>query len=106
MKDQSDREMARLTRRSLLTGAIATAAGAGLWAYVDMSPEYDNVPSALRRGLQVNEKMSRTIFNGDRLAPEFPLDKAVKKVRVNEASPCPCRSPKSKACRIPSKSTN
>ncbi len=28
MKDQADRDMARLTRRSLLTGAIATAAGA------------------------------------------------------------------------------
>ena len=84
MKDSVDQEISRRTRRSLLTGGIAAAAGAGLWAWIANSPAEENIPGALRRGLQFNEKLSRGIFNGDRRAPEFPLDQAVKKVRVNE----------------------
>lgn len=84
MKDPADFDMSRRTRRSLLTGGIAAAAGAGLWAWIANSPSEEGIPRALRRGLQVNEKLSRGIFNGKRLAPEFPLDQAVKKVRVNE----------------------
>jgi len=84
MKDPVELEIGRKTRRSLITGGIATLAGAGLWAWVSNSPDEEGIPQALRRGLQVNEKMSRGIFNGKRLAPEFPLERAVKKVRVNE----------------------
>lgn len=84
MKDPVDIEIARRTRRSLLTGGIATLAGAGLWAWVANSPKEEGIPQVLRRGLQQNEKLSRGIFNKQRLAPEFPVDRAVTKVRVNE----------------------
>ena len=84
MKDAVDQEIARKTRRSLLTGGLAAFAGAGLWAWIANSPEEEGIPQVLRRGLQQNEKLSRGIFNKSRLAPEFPLDQAVKKVRINE----------------------
>ena len=82
--DNVDREIAQKTRRSLITGGVAALAGAGLWAWVANSPDEEHIPQALRRGLQMNEKLSRGIFNKNRLAPEFPVEKAVQKVRVNE----------------------
>jgi len=83
-KDPVDLEIGRKTRRSLITGGIAAAAGLGLWGWLANSPEENGTHPLLRRGLQFNEKLSRKYFSGSRLAPEFPLDQAVKKVRVNE----------------------
>ncbi|MDQ6676547.1 MAG: molybdopterin-dependent oxidoreductase, partial [Acidobacteriota bacterium] len=83
-KDPVDLEISRRTRRSLITGGIAAAAGLGLWGWIVNSPEEGGIQAPLRRGLQFNEKLSRDYFRGRRLAPEFPIEQAVKKVRVNE----------------------
>jgi DMSO/TMAO reductase YedYZ molybdopterin-dependent catalytic subunit len=77
--------MARLTRRSLITGGIAAVAGAAGVAWLATRSEEAGIPWPFRRVLRANEALSRGVFfSENHLAPEFPLDRAVKEVRVNE----------------------
>ncbi len=84
MSDEADRLMARKTRRSLLTGGVAAVAGLGAWGWLMSSENEDGIHWPLRRGLQADEKLSEAWFREHRLAREFPLDRAVRKVRLNE----------------------
>jgi DMSO/TMAO reductase YedYZ molybdopterin-dependent catalytic subunit len=80
-----DREMQRLTRRSLVTGAIASVAGAAGIAWMATRPEENGIVWPLRRSHEANEALSRgVLFSDSHLAPEFPAGRAVKNVRVNE----------------------
>jgi DMSO/TMAO reductase YedYZ molybdopterin-dependent catalytic subunit len=80
-----DREIARLTRRSLLTGGIGAVAGAAGIAWLAWSEEEDGIPWPFRRVQRANEALSRgVLFSEKHLAPEFPKDRAVAEVRVNE----------------------
>jgi DMSO/TMAO reductase YedYZ molybdopterin-dependent catalytic subunit len=80
-----DREMRRLTRRSILTGGIAAAAGAAGLTWLATRQDENGIPWPLRRVLRVNEALSRGVFfSENHLAPEFPIERAVKEVRVNE----------------------
>jgi DMSO/TMAO reductase YedYZ molybdopterin-dependent catalytic subunit len=83
MKDEIDRLMAQKTRRSLLTGGAAALTGLGAWAWLVTRDEDNGVHWPLRRGLQIDEKLSRAYFSGHRLAPEFPLERAAVNVRTN-----------------------
>ncbi len=79
-----DREIKRLTRRSLLTGGIAAVAGAAGITWLATRQEEDGIPWPFRRVLRANETLSRGVFFSNKhLAPEFALERAVKEVRVN-----------------------
>jgi DMSO/TMAO reductase YedYZ molybdopterin-dependent catalytic subunit len=78
-----DREMSRRTRRSLLTGGIASLAGLGGLTWLATREKENQIPWPLRRGLSLNEKISRVIFSEKRLAPEFSANQAVAEVRIN-----------------------
>jgi DMSO/TMAO reductase YedYZ molybdopterin-dependent catalytic subunit len=80
-----DREMARLTRRSLLTGGIAAVAGAAGITWLATRQDEAGIPWPFRRVQRANEALSRGVFFSDKhLAPEFAKDRAVREVRVNE----------------------
>jgi DMSO/TMAO reductase YedYZ molybdopterin-dependent catalytic subunit len=80
-----DREMRRLTRRSLLTGGMAALAGAAGFTWVATRSEEDGIPWPLRRMQRFNEGLSEKVFFSDRhLAPQFRKDQAETDVRVNE----------------------
>ena len=79
-----DSEVSRLTRRSLLTGAVVAVAGAAGWRWIATRSEENGVQWPLRRVLRGNENLVRgALFSKGHLAPEFPVDEAVKEVRVN-----------------------
>lgn len=80
-----DREMRRLTRRSLLTGGIAAAAGAAGLVWLVTRPDEDGIQWPFRRMQRANELLTRDVlFSKNHLAPEFPKDQAVTDVRINE----------------------
>lgn len=67
-----DREMARLTRRSLLIGGAAALAGAGAWEWLRTRRLDEGVPWPLRLGLRADEQLSRDYFRESRLTRTFP----------------------------------
>ena len=73
--DSVDREIARKTRRSLLTGGLATLAGAGAWGWLRSRRPDDDLPWPLRLALRGNEQLTRDYFSEARLARTFaPAD--------------------------------
>jgi hypothetical protein len=67
------REIARRTRRSLLTGGLAALAGGGIWEWIRTRREDDSEAWPLRIGLRLNEQVWRDFSNDKRLARTFPL---------------------------------
>jgi DMSO/TMAO reductase YedYZ molybdopterin-dependent catalytic subunit len=66
-----ERQMARMTRRSLLVGGVAALAGAGAWEWLRTRRLDDGVPWPLRIGLRANEQLSRDYFRDARLTRTF-----------------------------------
>jgi hypothetical protein len=79
---QAEQQIRRLTRRSFLWGAAAGLAGLAGWQWLRTRPEEDGLPWPLRRGLDLNEYLSRAYFGPARLAPTFRPDLA-REPRVN-----------------------
>src|SRR5262245_49583375 len=77
-----DGEIQRLTRRSFATGAIAALAGGSALAWLATRPTAGGIPWPLRSVLQFNERVAQSLFDSNRLAPEFPAHRAVEP-RVN-----------------------
>lgn len=72
-------EIETLTRRSLMTGLIAT--GAGLLGYSWLNQAFDkrfdaNLQWPLRRMLQFNQQVAERLLGTGGLAPEFPVSQA------------------------------
>lgn len=80
--DEARRIMRRLTRRSFVTGGIAALAGLGGWSWLYTRSDEDEVHWPLRRVLEFNERINRALFRSDRLAPNFPRERA-REPRVN-----------------------
>lgn len=76
------RRIARLTRRSLFTGAAASLAGFGAWEWIRTRREEGGTPWPLRAGLMADEELSRDYFREARLAPTYPAS-AVENDRPN-----------------------
>src|SRR5262245_51027461 len=70
-------EIRRLTRRSFTTGAIAALAGGAAAAWLATRPAAGGIPWPLRRVLEGNEHLARLLSSNSRLAPEFPVARAV-----------------------------
>jgi hypothetical protein len=65
-------EIARRTRRSLLTGAAAALAGGALWEWIRTRRQDNGIPWPLRAGLDVDQQLAEDYFGPARLAPTFP----------------------------------
>jgi DMSO/TMAO reductase YedYZ molybdopterin-dependent catalytic subunit len=75
-------DIRRMTRRSFATGAVAAMAGGSALAWLATRATEDGTLWPLRRMLEFNERVAQTLYNSERLAPEFPVDQAVEP-RVN-----------------------
>jgi hypothetical protein len=71
MKDQLDRQMMGLTRRSLLSGGAAALAGVAAWQWLRTRPLDDGVPWPLRKGLDANGRFAQGYFGEARTARTF-----------------------------------
>jgi len=78
----SEHDYRRRTRRSLLTGAGAIAAGALGWRWVQTQPTDDRIPSILRRGHETNEALWSGLFREDHQARTFDRS-AASILRIN-----------------------
>jgi DMSO/TMAO reductase YedYZ molybdopterin-dependent catalytic subunit len=78
----ADRQIRRMTRRSLVVGGVAAGAGLLSWLGVRSASLEDGISWPLRRVLEFNEKLAGAAFRDSRLAPEFSPARATEP-RVN-----------------------
>jgi DMSO/TMAO reductase YedYZ molybdopterin-dependent catalytic subunit len=76
------RGLARQTRRGFFWGGVASLAGLAGWKWVTSRTPDGLTPWPLRRVLQLDEKVGRSLFSVSRLAPTFPASK-VGELRLN-----------------------
>ena len=85
-KTPADEEVLRAsrrhTRRSFAVGAIAAAAGYGIYRWIDGSPHVGYQPLPLRRGLNFDAALSRALFNERGFAPTYRVDQS-RDLRLN-----------------------
>ena len=79
---QIKRESGRRSRRSFLVAAAAAAGGYSFYRWIDRSPGDQLIPRPLRKALNLNETVTRTVFDERGLAPTYPLARA-EELRVN-----------------------
>jgi Oxidoreductase molybdopterin binding domain len=72
----------RRTRRSFLAAAIAAAGGYEFYRWIDRNHPDQMIPGVLRRGLNLDEAVSKNVFGDRGLAPTYPL-KDAEELRVN-----------------------
>lgn len=66
-----------MTRRSLVVGAAASAAGYAGYRWIDRSPAVGRQELPLRRAFQADQKVAQAVFNERGLAPTFNVKDAV-----------------------------
>ena len=76
------RESARRTRRSFLTGAVAAAAGYGVWRWVNNAPMVNRLQGSLRKVIGANAAVDRAMFDFRGLAPTYAISDA-RPLRLN-----------------------
>ncbi len=79
----AEQEMRRLTRRGLVTGAVAALAGLGVWRWLWTTTAEDGVPWPLRRVLRFNQGVAEAAYSSGRLAPTFADDSITGPPRTN-----------------------
>ena len=67
-----ERQISRMSRRSLLWGAAAVATGLAGQRWLITRRDDDGIPWPFRRALEINEELARDYFKPSRLAPVFP----------------------------------
>jgi DMSO/TMAO reductase YedYZ molybdopterin-dependent catalytic subunit len=80
---EAEQEMRRLTRRSLVKGAVAALAGLGGWRWLTTATAEDGVPWPLRRVLRFNQGLAAVLGGPRRLAPTFPAGSVQGQPRTN-----------------------
>ncbi len=81
-EEEVEEQIQAMSRRSFLWGALAVGATVGGVRWIGSRRPDDGVPWPLRRGLQVNDEVSRDFFDPNKLSPEFPASRA-RQIRVN-----------------------
>jgi len=74
--EEVERAIHRMSRRALVSGAVALGAGWAGLRWLDTRREEDQAIWPLRRVLQFNERLARGLFRQTARAPEFPLSAA------------------------------
>jgi len=82
LNEEVKRASGRRTRRSFIVAAMAAAGGYEFYRWVDRSHPDQMIPAVLRRGLNVDEAVSKDAFGDRGLAPTYPLKRA-EELRVN-----------------------
>ncbi len=72
----------RHTRRSFALAALGAVGAYGFWRWTEDSPNDNMQPVPIRRALETNAAISRSVFQEHALAPTYPLSKA-ETLRVN-----------------------
>jgi DMSO/TMAO reductase YedYZ molybdopterin-dependent catalytic subunit len=80
---KTKQEMARLTRRSFLTGGATALLGIGAWKWLLSYPEDQGIPAPLREVLEANGRLWSALFSSSRLNGEYPLPPPGKQPRFN-----------------------
>lgn len=80
--DRVRSESRKRTRRSFVVGAVASAAGYGIYLWIDRARQAGRLQVPLRRSLEFNRDVARTIFGERVLAPEYPVAQSVE-LRLN-----------------------
>jgi hypothetical protein len=75
-------ESARRTRRSFVVGGVAAVAGAVVLHEIDVSRPAGRLQAGLRKSLNFDANVARTVFDERGLAPVYPLSRA-KELRLN-----------------------
>ena len=71
-----------MTRRGFAWGGVAAVAGLAGWRWLVTRSEAGGLPWPLRRVLELNERVARSVSRDSRLSPEFPRS-AARMPRVN-----------------------
>src|SRR5438270_13002320 len=79
----NQKQIIRRTVLSFSVLVICFAAGVFLWLHIRQQPQKGGIPSSLRSGLRVNERLFSAAFQPAKLGPTYPRSAAVKAVRVN-----------------------
>jgi hypothetical protein len=87
-------QLRRWSRRAFTTWAAAGLAGLGGWSWLRSRSTDGGLPWPLRAAHRFNEVVGRGLFSQDRLAPEFPRDRAGEpRVNGHIGSPEPGAAP-------------
>lgn len=71
--DEARGKLAQITRRSLLTGAVAAAGGYGAYRWVTGAADIDNVPGPQRRILDLNGRLARAYLSEHGRMPTYSV---------------------------------
>jgi hypothetical protein len=74
--EEVEQQIRRMSRRSLLWGAVAIGAGLAGREWLITRREDNGIPWPFRRALEVNEQLARDYFRPTRLAPNFSASMA------------------------------
>src|SRR5262245_7613104 len=77
-----EHRLRRLSRRGFAAAGMTALAGFAAWRWLVTRSEEDGLPWPLRRMLQFDERVGRSIFGASRPSPEFPRP-AARVPRVN-----------------------
>ena len=75
-------ESRKRTRRSFGVGALAAAAGYGLYRWIDRAEQVGRLQMPLRQSLEFDRGVARGVFGERGLAPQYSLSRAVE-LRLN-----------------------
>jgi DMSO/TMAO reductase YedYZ molybdopterin-dependent catalytic subunit len=81
--DEIERETARRTRRSFITGGLATVAAIGAWKRLKDAERLDGIAAPARRTLELNESIAQGSVGPARLAPTFDAADVMRVPRTN-----------------------
>jgi len=80
--DEVKKASARRTRRSFLVAAVGAVGGYEFYRWIDRAPGDELLQEPLRKALNFNAAVSRTIFDERGLTPTYPVSKSTE-LRVN-----------------------
>lgn len=79
----TDQQIRRRMLRAFALFGLGALVPVGVWKWLKESPRRAGIPAPLRSVLEGNEQLAETYFRPASMAPTFPVERAVKKARVN-----------------------